>query len=276
MLATFSYVERDSPIHRLDPAAKVVFLLCYLFSVVLFLDLRVLALLLAIGFGYYGLARLRWEETRRAWLVVLVFAGILVGLSAVLWGGGQTVAHPHLVFTAPFGIEITWEKLYYAAALMLRMLGIAAVAIPLTYTTRPEDFGVAFKGMGLPDSFAVALDLALRLVPTFVVDFQATLDAQRVRGYETEGLRGGPLGRLRRVAPLMVPMTINAIVGGEDIINAMDLRAFGAGPRTWSRARPRTTPDRLVIVGALALLLICLAWTLTGHGGFTLFWLPDE
>ena len=41
MIANFSYVERDSPIHRLDPAAKVVFLLCYIFSVVLFLDVRV-------------------------------------------------------------------------------------------------------------------------------------------------------------------------------------------------------------------------------------------
>jgi energy-coupling factor transport system permease protein len=156
----------------------------------------------------------------------------------------------------------------------MRMLGIAAVAIPLTFTTRPQDYGVAFKGLGLPDNFAVALDLALRLVPTFGDDFQSTLDAQRARGYETDALRGGPIAKLRRMAPLLVPVTINAIVGGEDIINAMDLRAFGSGPRTWSRKRTRRPADRLVIAGGLLLLACALLWAFTGHGGFTVLWVP--
>src|SRR5690242_17889191 len=102
MIAHFSYVERDSPIHRLDPGAKVLFLLCYLFSIVLFLDVRVLAILLAVGLGYYRLSRLRWAETRRAWTFVLVFALVFVGLSAVLWGGGQAATQPHPIWSGPF------------------------------------------------------------------------------------------------------------------------------------------------------------------------------
>ena len=144
---------------------------------------------------------------------------------------------PHLA--GPLGFELTWEKLYYAAGIVMRMVGIALVSIPLTFTTQPHDYGVGFKGIGLPDKFAVAIDLALRLVPTFASDFQSTLDAQRARGYETEALRGGPIAKLRRMSPIVVPVTIGAIVSGEDIINAMDLRAFGSGPRTWSRKRER-------------------------------------
>jgi energy-coupling factor transport system permease protein len=274
MLAHFAYVPRDSPIHRLDPAAKVIFMLCYIFSMVLFYDVRVLALLLGIGFGYYALARLRWAETRRAWTFVLVFVFVLVGISTLVWGGGQEVAQPHVIWSGPLGFTLTWEKLYYAAALVMRMLGIAAVSIPLTYTTRPQDYGVAFKGLGLPDNVAVALDLSLRLVPTFAGDFQATVDAQRARGYETEALRGGPVAKLRRMAPLLVPVTINAIVSGEDIINGMDLRAFGTGPRTWSRARRRSRTDWLVIAAGGGLLFLSLGWAATGHGGLALVWLP--
>jgi energy-coupling factor transport system permease protein len=274
MLAQFVYVPRDTPIHRLDPAAKVIFMLCYIFSMVLFFDVRVLAVLLIIGFSYYALARLRWAETRRAWTFVLFFIFILVGISALVWGSAQEIAQPHVIWIGPLGFTLTWEKLYYAAALVMRMLGIAAVSIPLTYTTRPQDYGVAFKGLGLPDNFAVALDLALRLVPTFATDFQATVDAQRARGYETETLRGGPLAKLRRMAPLLVPVTINAIVSGEDIINGMDLRAFGTGPRTWSRARRRTRTDWAVIAGGVLLLVLCLAWAATGHGALEVFWVP--
>jgi energy-coupling factor transport system permease protein len=274
MIASFSYVERQSFVHRLDPAAKVIFLVCYIFSMVLFLDVRALAILAAIGFIYYALARLKWSETKGAWKFVLLFALVFVGISAILWGGGQAVAEPHIIWRGPLGFELTWEKVYYAGAMVLRMLGIAAVSIPLTFTTPPQDYGVGFKGVGLPDNFAVALDLALRLVPTFGSDFQSTVDAQRARGYETEGLRGGPLGKLRKMAPIVVPVTINAIVGGEDIINAMDLRAFGTEKRTWSRRRKKTAADWAVITGAVIMLLACIVYAFTGNGGFNVFWIP--
>ena len=71
-----------------------------------------------------------------------------------------------------------------------------------------------------------------------------------------------------------MPVTINAIVRGEDIINAMDLQAFGTGRRTWSRARRRRRSDRLVIVGGVSLLIAALGWAASGHGGLTVFWVP--
>jgi energy-coupling factor transport system permease protein len=252
----------------------VVFLLCYIFSIVLFLDVRALAVMLLIGIVYYRLTGLKWQETRRAWKFILIFALIFIGISAVLWGGGQTVAEPHIIWQGPLGFDLTWEKLYYAAGIIMRMLGIAFVSIPLTFTTQPHDYGVGFKGIGLPDKFAVAIDLALRLVPTFASDFQSTMDAQRARGYETEGLRGGPIAKLRRMSPIVVPVTIGAIVSGEDIINAMDLRAFGSGPRTWSRKRQRTPADKMLIAFSLLMLVLCISWALTGHGAFEVFWVP--
>jgi energy-coupling factor transport system permease protein len=274
VLANFSYVERASPIHRLDPGVKVIFMLCFIFSIILFMDLRVLAVFLAIGAVYYALAQLKWRETRRAWTFILVFVFLFVGINTIIFGDGENIANPHLIFRGPFGFALTWENLYYTAAVMMRMIGIALVSLPLTFTTKPQDYGVAFRGIGLPDKFAVALDLALRLVPTFANDFQGTLDAQRARGYETEGLRGGPIGKLRRMAPILIPVTINAIVGGEDIINAMDLRAFGTGKRTWSRMRTRTATDWLVIAASVALLLASITFALLGGGQYTVLWLP--
>jgi energy-coupling factor transporter transmembrane protein EcfT len=76
------------------------------------------------------------------------------------------------------------------------------------------------------------------------------------------------------MAPLLVPVTINAIVSGEDIINGMDLRAFGTGPRTWSRARRGSRTDWLVIAAGGGLLFLSLGWAATGHGGLALVWLP--
>jgi hypothetical protein len=33
------------------------------------------------------------------------------------------------------------------------------------------------------------------------------MDAQRARGYELENVRGGPIAQIRRLAPLVVPVT---------------------------------------------------------------------
>ena len=43
----------------------------------------------------------------------------------------------------------------------------------------------------------------------------------------------GPVVAISNLAPLIVPITIGSILKGEDVIDAMNLHAFGTGPRTW-------------------------------------------
>jgi energy-coupling factor transport system permease protein len=121
------------------------------------------------------------------------------------------------------------------------------MAITIPYTVNPSLYGVTFRGLGLPDRFAYAMDLAFRFVPTLGRDFSITLDAQRARGYEVEKVSGGLIAQIRKLAPLIVPVTINAIVGAEDIIDAMDLRAFGIGARTWVHRLTYQRRDKILI-----------------------------
>jgi energy-coupling factor transport system permease protein len=99
-----------------------------------------------------------------------------------------------------------------------------------------------------------------------------TVDAQKARGYELERVPGGALGRARRMAPLLVPVTINAIVNGEEVIDAMDLRGFGTGPRTWFAELRETRGDHLLIAAGLALLVAAVIVRVMGYGGV---WIPS-
>jgi energy-coupling factor transport system permease protein len=98
------------------------------------------------------------------------------------------------------------------------------------------------------------------------------MDAQRARGYEVEKLSGGIIEQVRKMAPIFVPVTIHAIIGSEDIIDAMDLRAFGVGPRTWLEVLNRDLKDRVLIWFGVAVLVGSLA---AGFLGFGKFWVPD-
>jgi energy-coupling factor transport system permease protein len=116
------------------------------------------------------------------------------------------------------------------------------------------------------------MDLAFRYVPTLARDFQVTLDAQKARGYELERVEGGLITQVRRIAPLVVPVTMGAILGGEDMANAMDLRCFGLKPRTWVHTTQYRWWDFAIIAFGVLLLLgsIVLRYLI----GVGTFWVP--
>jgi energy-coupling factor transport system permease protein len=271
MIASFKYLDKSTPIHRLDPRTKIVLLLCVAFTAASVRDLRALLALLALAIIYYALARLPWRETRAAWRFILFFIVVLAGFNTLVLGAGASDQPSVVLLRLPLGIQISWQNLVEALGIVCRMLAGAFMAIPITFTIPPTRFGVAFRGMGLNDKIAFAVDLAIRLVPTYGADFRSTVDAQRARGYEVDALQGGFLTRVRRLAPLVVPVSMNAILSGEDIANALDMRSFGLRPRTWIHARRLGIADWVLIIFGLAVLLGGIAWRAAG-GGQT--WVP--
>ncbi len=65
---------------------------------------------------------------------------------------------------------------------------------------------------------------------------------------------------------------INAIVGAEDTIDAMDLRGFGTGRRSWLRELAYGSVDWAVLAGFVALLVTVTILSFTGH---TRLWVPE-
>ncbi|MCW5849541.1 MAG: energy-coupling factor transporter transmembrane protein EcfT [Anaerolineae bacterium] len=287
MFASFQYIPGQSFVHRLDPRTKLIAFLLVVVCTIILDDARLLLALFALSLAYYLLARLPWRTLWRAWAFVLFFAIFLVGgFSTILFGqppAQVTTLHPLLTLppiTLPiigtFQKVIAWETVFLGFARMLRPLAIMAMILPFSFTTSPYLYGVAFRKLGLSDGVAFALDLAMRYVPTIARDFFITVDAQRARGYELEAKAAGIINMIRRAAPLMVPVTIHAIAGGEEVVEAMELRAFGVGRRTWSEADTLhlKTADYVVLGLAVLVLLTCLGlrW-FTSYGSY---WFPAE
>jgi energy-coupling factor transport system permease protein len=289
MLVTWKYKERNTLIQRLDPRARWVFLLAVLFSVIQFWDIRFLLFFFAISLAHFFLSKLTWKETRRVLTFVFILVVVIVGIGAILTGrGGPGEAlrmfreTKHIIWQIEWTVpwvgwtirpNISVEKVVFAATQIVRMLSISILFIPLAFTFNPSQYGVTFRGLGLPDKVAVSMDLAFRFVPTLGRDFSITLDSQRARGYEVEKLEGGLIAQIRKMAPLIVPVTINAIVGGEDIVNAMDLRCFGLRKRTWLQ-RLEYKPRDYILLG---LGVLILAGSTFINAGLKLgdFWVPE-
>jgi energy-coupling factor transport system permease protein len=287
MFASFKYLPGDSFVHRLDPRTKLIAFLFVLLSTIAVDDVRLLLLLFGLAFGYYLQAQLPWSATWRAWAVVLLFSIVIVGIfSTIIFGrhpAQATSVNPILTlpaFTLPIlgtvQKTITWETVFVGFARMLRPLAIMAMILPFTFTTNPHLYGVTFRKLGMTDGVAFALDLAMRYVPTIARDFFITVDAQRARGYELEAKAGGLVNMIRRAAPLIVPVTIHAIAGGEDVVEAMELRAFGVGPRTWSEAEALGYKTADFMVMGFFVLVFLIFFTLRWFTPIGAYWFPVE
>ncbi len=281
MLVTWRYRKRDSLIQRFDPRAWIIFYACFLGSSLMFWDLRYLAPLLGIAVIAILTSGITWRESRRAWLFIGGFITLFSLLTFLTGRGGvefYETEHTIVELRAPFALlgwrptlQITVERAFFALSQLVRAFSVASMTILIPYSLNPELYGVTFRGLGLPDKIAYAMDLTMRFIPTFARDFQLTRDAQRARGYELEKLSGGLIAQVRKLAPLIVPVTIHAIAGSEDIIDAMDLRAFGVGPRTWLQELHYRRRDVVLIAFGVAMFVISLALSLYGFGQF---WLP--
>jgi energy-coupling factor transport system permease protein len=271
------YLGRGSWLAQRDPRVLVLVVVCFVSTVIQVWDLRVMIPLVVLGFVYYRSARIPFRSVRPQWLFALGFVSLVV-ISNLIFASGRVQrlapgTEEHIYGYLPlFGTPISAESVTFSVTQWLRFISMIAVGIPLAFALDPEVFGVTFARLGVPYRFAFAIDLTWRFVPSFVHDFRATVDAQRVRGMELSSRTRNPIARVRRVIPIVVPTVVNAIAGAEDTIDALDLRAFGSGPRTWFRELRFGPIDRVVLAGFFGLLVVV---TLSGWIGTTgLLWVP--
>lgn len=284
MLVTWAYHFRNSVMEKIDPRARWIFSILFLFTVTMYWDMRFLLFFFVLAWLWFSMARISLYETRRPWIFVSILLIIMVVVNTILTGGGAAgiVTGPgnpvlSLHFPLPLvgwmiNFTLTVQRLWFGLCQIVRVLSISAIFIIIPWSMDPRLYGATFRRLGFPDRFAFSMDLAFRYVPTLGRDFAVTLDAQKARGYEIERVEGGLITQVRRFAPLIIPVTIGSILSGEDMVNAMDLRCFGLRPRTWIQQMIYHWYDYAIIAFGIGILLASIILRYFVHiGGF---WVP--
>ena len=271
------YLGRGSWLAQRDPRLLVIAVACYVLAAIQVWDIRLMIPLTALGFAWYGQAHIPFRAVRRQWLFAISFVSLIVVFNLIVSSGRVqrlpegTVEHIY-GYIPVFHTPVSDASVTYAMTQWLRFMGMIAIGFPIAFSIDPSAFGATFARLGVPYRFAFAIDLTWRFIPSFAADFRTTLDAQRVRGMDLAPAGRTPISRLKRQVPVVVPTVVNAIAGAEDTIDAMDLRSFGTGKRTWLTELHFDRTDRVVLVGFVALLVgaTIAAWTL----GTANLWIP--
>lgn len=253
------YIPLDSPIHKMDPRAKIGAMLLMLVAIffpagwpgyaVLFAACTVLILSAKLSFRYV------WKSLKPM-LVMMCFL-LIINILVVKTG------------TALFSIgsfSIYSDALLQTAYIVVRLLLMIMVTTTLTATTKPldmtlgiEDLLQPFGKIGLPyHEIAMLISIALRFIPDLIDETNRILKAQESRGVDMQ--EGKLREKVMAILSLIVPLFVSAFQRAEDLANAMEARGYAPGePRTRYKVLKMRSADWALLgfaAGLLALMIV--------------------
>lgn len=252
MASTFllEYIEKDSVIHKLNGAAKLICFLFWTTAIMLTYDTRFLMFLTVLGFILFKVSKIRFKEIKIVFYLISIFL-ILNLLMIFLFSpleGTKIYGTQHDVFKIFGNYVVTQEQLFYEFNIFIKYFSVIPVALLFVITTHPSEFASSLNRIGVPYKFSYAVSIALRYIPTVQEDFITISKAQQAKGIDIS--RNVKLTtRIKNVSYTLLPLIFSSIDKIDVISNAMLLRGFGKrNRRTWYQARKMKASDIMAIL----------------------------
>lgn len=254
------YIPLDSPIHKMDPRAKIGAMLLMLVAiffpagwigyVVLFAACTVLILSAKLSFRYV------WKSLKPM-LVMMCFL-LIINILVVKTG---------TVLFSIGSFAVYSDAVLQTAYIVVRLLLMIMVTTTLTATTKPldmtlgiEDLLQPFGKIGVPyHEIAMLISIALRFIPDLIDETNRILKAQESRGVDMQ--EGKLKEKIMAILSLIVPLFVSAFQRAEDLANAMEARGYAPGePRTRYKVLKMRGTDWLLLGFAAGLLVLMIVF----------------
>lgn len=263
-----SYVNKDTPIHRLTGAAKLLMVLFTSLAAMVTFDTRLLVLIVLLSLAMFVIARVPVRDMKLilTFLAIIMLMNILITYffspeeGVRIYGSRTEIVHL-------FGrYYLTQEQLFFQMNQTLKYIAVLPLALIFFVTTEPSEFAASLNAIRVNYKIAYSVTLALRYVPAVQREYQEISQAQQARGVDIS--KNVKLSkRVKGMITIIFPLIITSIDKIERISNAMELRSFGKNQRrTWYRSRPFKPMD-YIVVAASALLIAAAVVLFFVNGG---------
>ena len=258
------YFPGSSPIHNLDPRAKLVGMICYIVALFLGKWFVTYAILLAVLIAVVAVSTVKPKALLRG-MKPVVFILVFTAVLNIFYTPGEPLVS-FWIFT------ITREGIVHAFFMVVRIIMLITCTFLLTYTTSPlaltdglEHLMGPLKKIRVPvHELSMMMSIALRFIPTLIEETDKIMSAQRARGADFDS--GNLIQKAKALIPLLVPLFISAFRRADELATAMECRCYHGGEgRTRMKQLHYRTGDILFMLGALAL---AIGIGVLGHFGF--------
>ncbi len=253
------YIPLDSPIHKMDPRAKIMAMLIMLVSIFLPAGWTGYGIIFAVTALTIILAKLSFSFIWKAMKPMLFMLVFLFVINALFLKTGTP-----LVTVGSFVLysDAIFQTLYIAVRLLLMVMittCLTATTKPLDMTLGIEDLLKPFTKIHVPaHEIAMLISIALRFIPDLIEETQRIMKAQESRGVDLQ--EGKLTERIAAILSLIVPLFVSAFQRAEDLANAMEARGYAPGePRTRYKVLKLAGRD-YILLGCTIAVQLCMIW----------------
>ena len=256
-----SYIKKNSPIHKLTGATKLICFLLWTIAAMITYDTRVLIGIFIAGIIVFKISKIKFKDVSFILYFILFFLllnALLIFVFSPYQGveiyGSRTDLF-HLI--GPY--TVTKEQLFYELNVILKYFATIPMALLFILTTDPSEFAASLNKIGVSYKVAYTVSIALRYIPDVQRDYKDISFAQQARGIDLSS-KEKLSKRIKNSAAILMPLIFSSLERIDKISLAMELRAFGNNKkRTWYNSRKFGKIDYIFIVILLIIVAISIA-----------------
>ena len=244
------YQDKKTPVHRLDPLSKILYILVAVISPLLLSSRIAAAVFIAVSIGILCIGKVLKRT-----LPILGFSGLILITVVIIQGIFRPGNTTEMFAVGP--VVFYREGLSFALGIVLNVINILMSFSILVLTTKPSDMVETFVRLGLSPKLGYVLSSVFQIIPQMTETMETITDAQRSRGMETEGKL---LTRMKAFFPLISPVVMNSLISTRERAIALEVRGFDSTQnKTFLTEIKKTSADRIMKAVLVAVLLLSVA-----------------
>ena len=244
------YTDLTSPIHRWDPRAKLVAMLCLIVSVVIVPDVRMAAVGLGVAIILVLMSRLPLELVFKHLALFGVFIGPLSLLVLLTHHEGDDVARLSFLTITSGGLE-------QASLILVRALAAVILVLSIVSTMKFEVTIKALENLKVPTKLTQLIMFTYRYIFVLIEEVQTMSRSLTSRGFG----RQTSMHTLTTTAKLIGMLFIRSHDRADRVYNAMVSRGYDGSLRTvveFRMCKMDIAKAAVLITIALTLNVYCL------------------
>lgn len=248
------YFPGNSPIHRLDPRAKLLLDIVYL--VILFVSQSFTGLLVPMLFMVlcYVVANVKLVMILKSIKPIMPLMIFTLVLNLLFIKGEEPLFHWWIISIYPEGIRISLFMIIRIVALIVGMSLLTYTTSPIMLTDAIERLMSPLKKVRFPvHELAMMMTIALRFIPTLIEETDKIMSAQKARGANLDG--GNVIQKAKALVPILVPLFVSSFKRANELATAMECRCYHGGDGR-TRLKTLKTAPRDYLAAAVMLLLL--------------------
>jgi energy-coupling factor transport system permease protein len=251
--------KEESPIHALDPRAKLLWWICLIIVPIMVTNPYVL---LAFTIWVWILAAIG-KVAGRMYKFLIVFYPIMIGFIVLTWPFFYA-ATPDQHFLFNWSIfHASWEGIFYALAMGIRII-LALTACTLFVMTTDLMNLASSIGQFLQEKFNISYMMPLMIISSFKFlpemsgDYVTIINVFKSRALDMDS--GSLFERMKKIVPVAIPLIDGMLARAQIIAIALELKAFNPNNknRSFYYQHEFTWKDTVFVLSGVALIVLCV------------------